>query len=68
MALLIHNNLIRKAKWANFGYTAEQEGDSYTISFHEAADAVKFCIQVSDDAMEGRGRHRAFILGNFCEA
>ena len=25
-ALLTHNNLIRKAKWANFGFTVEQEG------------------------------------------
>ena len=24
----------------------EQEGDSYSIMFHEAADAVKFCLQV----------------------
>ena len=25
-ALLTHNNLIRKAKWTNFGFTVEQEG------------------------------------------
>ena len=25
-ALLMHNNLIEKAKWMNFGYTVEQEG------------------------------------------
>ena len=45
-ALITHNNLLQKAKWTNFGYTLEQEGDSYSIMFHEAADAVKFCLQV----------------------
>ena len=25
-ALLTHNNLIRKAKWDNIGFTIEQEG------------------------------------------
>ena len=25
-ALLMHNNLIEKAKWTNFGYVIEQEG------------------------------------------
>ena len=44
-ALITHNNLLQKAKWANFGYTIEQEGDSYSIMFHEASDAVKFCLQ-----------------------
>ena len=45
-ALITHNNLLQKAKFTNFGYTLEQEGDSYSIMFHEAADAVKFCLQV----------------------
>ena len=30
----------------NFGFTVEQEGDSYSIMFQEAVDAVKFCLQV----------------------
>ena len=45
-ALLTHNSLIQKAKWSNFGSVIEQEGDSYAIIFEEAADAVKFCLQV----------------------
>ena len=45
-ALLIHNNLITKAKWDNFGSTIEQEGDSFSIIFSEPSDAVKFCLQV----------------------
>ena len=48
-ALITHNNLLQKAKWTNFGYTLEQEGDSYSIMFHEAADAVKFCLQVGSN-------------------
>ncbi|GAX78741.1 hypothetical protein CEUSTIGMA_g6178.t1 [Chlamydomonas eustigma] len=45
-ALLAHNNLIQSAKSNNFGHIVEQEGDSYSIAFEEAADAVKFCIHV----------------------
>jgi hypothetical protein len=33
-ALLMHNAAMRKCKWANYGFTVEQEGDSYTIVFH----------------------------------
>ncbi len=45
-AMRIHNNVIRRAKRTNFGFTVQQEGGSYSISFYEAADAVKFCLQV----------------------
>ena len=31
----------------NFGYTVEQEGDSFALVFVEPSDAVKFCLQVS---------------------
>ncbi|KAI8469159.1 MAG: nucleotide cyclase [Monoraphidium minutum] len=44
-ALTMHNNAIRKAKWANCGYTLEQEGDSYALVFREPRDAVGFCLQ-----------------------
>ncbi|KXZ47811.1 hypothetical protein GPECTOR_32g423 [Gonium pectorale] len=44
-ALNLHNGLIRKARWSNFGYTVEQEGDSYVLVFYEALDAVIFCLQ-----------------------
>lgn len=30
-ALNLHNAIIRKARWQNFGYTVEQEGDSYAL-------------------------------------
>lgn len=44
-ALNLHNAAIRKARWQNYGHTIEQEGDSYTIVFHDAIDAVMFCLQ-----------------------
>ena len=46
-ALNLHNSIIRKARWSNFGYTVEQEGDSYVLVFYEALDAVIFCLQAS---------------------
>ena len=46
-ALITHNNLMLRAKAQNFGHTCEQEGDSYSIMFHDALDAVKFCLQVT---------------------
>ena len=72
-ALIIHNNLIEKAKfqvWTsmdrlmlldasasllmccclcpcqNFGYVIEQEGDSFSIAFEDAQDAISFSLQV----------------------
>ncbi len=45
-ALITHNNLVQKAKFRNNGFVLEQEGDSYSIIFQEASDAVKFCLQV----------------------
>ena len=46
-ALVLHNSLVEKSKWANFGSVIEQEGGSFCLIFNEAGDAVKFCLQVS---------------------
>jgi hypothetical protein len=46
-ALLMHNSVIRTAKYANCGAILEQEGDSFTLAFYEALDAVAFCLQAS---------------------
>lgn len=45
-ALSIHNAAIRRAAFANAGSVLEQEGDSYTVVFHEPFDAAVFCLQV----------------------
>jgi hypothetical protein len=44
-ALNLHNAIVRKSRWNNFGYTLEQEGDSYALVFYDAQDAVIFCLQ-----------------------
>eukprot|EP00200_Dunaliella_tertiolecta_P016199 CAMPEP_0202420912 /NCGR_PEP_ID=MMETSP1128-20130828/50064_1 /ASSEMBLY_ACC=CAM_ASM_000463 /TAXON_ID=3047 /ORGANISM="Dunaliella tertiolecta, Strain CCMP1320" /LENGTH=971 /DNA_ID=CAMNT_0049028911 /DNA_START=73 /DNA_END=2985 /DNA_ORIENTATION=- len=41
----IHNSILRKARWNNFGSTHETEGDSFTMVFYDAKDAVAFCLQ-----------------------
>uniref|UniRef100_A0A7S3VNQ7 Guanylate cyclase domain-containing protein n=2 Tax=Dunaliella tertiolecta TaxID=3047 RepID=A0A7S3VNQ7_DUNTE len=43
--LSIHNSILRKAQWMNFGSTHETEGDSFTIVFYDAKDAAAFCLQ-----------------------
>lgn len=50
-ALTLHNNVIRRAKYEHCGSTVQQEGDSYTIVFHDAFDAVAFCLQVGVQAV-----------------
>lgn len=42
-----HNNILRKACHAHAGYVLDQEGDSWTVVFHDAEDAVGFSLQVS---------------------
>ena len=51
-ALVSHNSLVEKAKWANFGSVIEQEGGSFCLIFSEAGDAVKFCLQVARTALK----------------
>ena len=33
-ALMLHNAAVRKCKGANYGFTVEQEGDSYSLVFY----------------------------------
>ena len=44
-ALQLHNAVLRRCCWAQGGHIVEQEGDSFTIAFYDAADAVCFCLQ-----------------------
>lgn len=43
-ALTLHNNVIRRAKYANCGSTVQQEGDSYTLV--SLAAALSSCAHV----------------------
>lgn len=46
-AMATHNAILRKAVTAHAGHVIEQEGDSWSVAFHRAVDAVAFCLQVS---------------------
>lgn len=48
-ALLLHNSVIKHAVYQNVGWVVEQEGDSFSVVFHEAEDAVAFTLQVRMD-------------------
>ncbi len=52
-ALKKQHDILRKCKYTNIGYTIEQEGDSYSYVFHEAFDAVAFCLQVGGPCQAG---------------
>ena len=45
LAVILHNNLLQKARHSCFGYVIESEGDSFSLLFESPVDAVKFCIQ-----------------------
>jgi hypothetical protein len=45
-ALLLHNAVIKHAVYDNVGWVIEQEGDSFSVAFHDAEDAVAFTLQV----------------------
>ena len=51
-ALQTHNAALRKAKWQHCGHVAEQEGDAFQIVFHDAMDAVAFCLQAQQALMK----------------
>jgi class 3 adenylate cyclase len=46
-ALLLHNTVIKHAVYDNVGWVIEQEGDSFSVVFHDAEDAVAFTLQVT---------------------
>jgi hypothetical protein len=50
-ALLLHNSVIKHAVYQNVGWVVEQEGDSFSVVFHEAEDAVAFTLQVRSTAL-----------------
>ena len=46
-AMGIHNAILRRAVTAHAGHVIEQEGDSWSVAFHRAVDAVAYCLQVT---------------------
>jgi class 3 adenylate cyclase len=59
-ALAMHNAVMRKAVRDHAGHVLRQEGDSWALAFHEATDAVGFCMQ----AQQALQRVRAARRGN----
>ena len=45
-AIELHNTAIRSMLDEFGGHEIRNEGDSFTLSFHDAVDAVKFCLKV----------------------
>jgi class 3 adenylate cyclase len=45
-AIDVHNQTIRALLEEYGGHEIRNEGDSFTLSFHEAPDAVRFCLKV----------------------
>lgn len=54
---------MKHACYDNIGYVLEQEGDSFTVAFHEPQDAVAFTLQVLlEQGPALRSHHRAAPL------
>jgi class 3 adenylate cyclase len=64
-ALVIHNNVIRKAQYSNAGVVLQQEGDSFTVAFHKPLDAVTFCLQVRHEFLQLLNRSKV-VVGSRC--
>mmetsp|Transcript_22804 Transcript_22804/g.59590 ORF Transcript_22804/g.59590 Transcript_22804/m.59590 type:complete len:2664 (-) Transcript_22804:127-8118(-) len=47
-AIAMHNTTIRELLEEQGGHEIRNEGDSFVMSFHDASDAVRFCLQVQD--------------------
>jgi len=54
-ALLLHNSVIKQAVYNNVGWVVEQEGDSFSVVFHDPEDAVAFTLQVRQEGGGGGG-------------
>ncbi len=42
----MHNRAIRQTLAEFAGHEIRNDGDSFTLAFHEAVDAVNFCLKV----------------------
>eukprot|EP00798_Chlamydomonas_sp_ICE-L_P026803 gene26803-4397_t len=53
-AIDLHNQSLRMMLDEFGGHEIRNEGDSFTISFHEACDAVRFCLQAQKTLMTAK--------------
>jgi class 3 adenylate cyclase len=45
-AIYLHNATMRRTMDEFAGHEIRNEGDSFAVAFHDALDAVKFCLEV----------------------
>ncbi|KAK9851364.1 hypothetical protein WJX84_006381 [Apatococcus fuscideae] len=51
-ALDLHDALLRSLLKKFYGYEVTTEGDSFTLAFHEAIDAIAFSIRLQEELMD----------------
>lgn len=51
-ALRLHDATIRQVLAKHEGYEVATEGDAFQLAFHDATDAVAFCLEVQTDLLE----------------
>lgn len=58
----LHNAVMRRSAAAHAGHVIEQEGDSWSVAFHSAMDAVAFCLQVMMRQIKGSSNSSRWYL------
>ena len=53
----LHNQSLRAMADEFAGHEIRNEGDSFTLAFHDALDAVKYCLKVRGRRAGRLGRH-----------
>ncbi|KAK9842884.1 hypothetical protein WJX74_003872 [Apatococcus lobatus] len=51
-ALEAHDKLLREILKSHYGYEVTTEGDSFTLSFHDAIDAIGFALHLQERLLE----------------
>ena len=63
----LHNQSLRAMADEFAGHEIRNEGDSFTLAFHDALDAVKFCLKVRGQAgRQGRRAQGRGLRGAVC--
>jgi class 3 adenylate cyclase len=52
-AMREHHRIMRKLLKKHHGYESVTEGDSFTLAFHNATEAVMFAIEAQEALMQG---------------
>eukprot|EP00983_Pelagomonas_calceolata_P030765 966050-Pelagomonas_calceolata.AAC.3 len=66
-AIAMHNTTIRELLEEQGGHEIRNEGDSFVMSFHDASDAVRFCLQLCCELPRCQEGCQALPTGARCE-